>query len=474
MIKKNLGIISLFITDVFAIFIVLQTALLIRKDLLPRFSFFPEFTPQTDIKFFWWVFYVWLFFLAYEGLYTKRFSFWDEIKILWKVSLLSTLGIFTVLYLGKIGEQVSRTIIVLSCIISIPLMPLIRINAKKLLILTGILKKKALILGAGETGRLIFNALQRDKNLGLTVVGFLDDDPAKIGTIIKGIKVHAGVDKAQKYIGRCGIEDVIIAMPGCNKDRLISLINHLQHKANNILLIPDLFGISVLGTNLQHFFQEQAIGLEVRNNLAEPLNRIIKNMFDFTISILLLVMLIIPIAIIALAIRIGSSGAAIYSHERIGKDNKPFKCYKFRTMYSNADIRLHSLLENSPESKVEWENTQKLRNDPRVTRIGRFLRQTSLDELPQILNVLKSEMSLVGPRPVTQGELNNHYKDQAQLCFGVLPGITGLWQVSGRSNTSYSYRIALDSWYVRNWNLWLDIVILFKTIRVVVNKDGAV
>ena len=308
----------------------------------------------------------------------------------------------------------------------------------------------------------------------MNVVGFLDDDPEKIGKDIDGIKIHAGVDKAQKYIGRCGIEDIIIAMPGCEKNRLISLINKLQHKAQHILLIPDLFGITVLGTNLQHFFQEQAIGLEIKNNLAQPLNKIIKMLFDLILSCILLVILSIPMAIIAIIIKLNSSGPAIFSQSRIGKNNKPFKCFKFRTMYDDADKRLSDLLENNSDAINEWNNSWKLRNDPRVTKIGKFLRETSLDELPQIFNVLKCDMSLVGPRPVTKKEIDEYYKDQAKLCFGVNPGITGLWQVSGRSNTSYDYRITLDSWYVRNWNLWLDIVILFKTVRVVLKREGAV
>jgi undecaprenyl-phosphate galactose phosphotransferase len=121
----------------------------------------------------------------------------------------------------------------------------------------------------------------------------------------------------------------------------------------------------------------------------------------------------------------------------------------------------------------EWEQIYKIKEDPRITRIGKFLRMTSLDELPQLINVLKGEMSLVGPRPVTQDEIVKYYKDTAELYFSVFPGITGLWQVSGRSDTSYDYRIALDSWYVRNWNLWLDVVILLKTVKVVLKREGA-
>ncbi|MEW6599681.1 MAG: undecaprenyl-phosphate galactose phosphotransferase WbaP [Nitrospirota bacterium] len=473
MMKRTLTTFLLIAADLLSILLVLEGAIFTRKNVMPHFGTFPEF-PPIDSTFLWWIFPVWLFFMAYEGLYSKKFSYWDEVKMLWKVVFFSTLTAFAILYLSKTGEQVSRTVLVLTGIIAVPVLPVVRTNVKKFLIYSGLLNSKVLILGAGKTGELIYNALRRDRNLGMNVVGFLDDDPAKVGGNINGIKIHAGVDKAQKYIGRCGIESVVIAMPGCEKKKFISLVNQLQHKARNIILIPDLFGITVLGTDLQHFFQEQAIGLEVKNNLARPLNIIIKKIFDLAVSSVLLVLLAVPMIVLAVVIKATSPGPAIFSQARVGRNDKPFKCYKFRTMYKDAEERLSRLLESSSEARSEWNHHWKLTNDPRITKIGRFLRQTSLDELPQIFNVLKGDMSLVGPRPVTRQEIDEYYKEQAKLCFGVPPGVTGLWQVSGRSNTAYDYRITLDSWYVRNWNLWLDIVILFKTVRVVLKKEGAV
>jgi undecaprenyl-phosphate galactose phosphotransferase len=470
--KKRLGILILSLTDFIGILLLVECAILFRRNVLPYFFNFPE-SEHLNISFFWWVFPVWLFFFAYEGLYTKKYSFWDEVKMLWKVAFFSTLGAFAILFIGKFGEQVSRTTLILMGVISLPLLPLIRLNTKRFLIHLGLLKSKVLIIGAGKTGELMLRALKEDRNLGLDVAGFIDDDPLKRGKYLDGIKIHRGVDKAHKYVGRCGIEDVIIAMPGCKKEKFISLIDNLQRKTQNIILIPDLFGITVLGTNIQHFFQEQAIGLEVRNNLAIPSNIFIKKTFDLFVSFFLLLLLAVPMLVIALLIKISSKGPALYSQERIGSDGRPFRCYKFRTMHSNADKILHSLLENNTDAKNEWQNHFKLKEDPRITKIGRLLRQTSLDELPQIFNVFKSEMSLVGPRPVTRREIDEYYRDKADLCFGVPPGITGLWQVSGRSNTDYDNRINLDVWYVRNWNLWLDIVILLKTFSVVLRREGA-
>jgi len=472
MLKKRLGTVLLFIIDIAAVFLILQLSIFSRKNILPYFLQFPDF-PVKGYMVFVWVLPVWLLFFVYEGLYSKRFSYWDEIKVLWKSAFFSTLAVFSILYLGKVGEQISRTVIVLMGFIAIPALPLIRLNAKRFLMNKGLIKSKALILGAGKTGELILNALKRDANLAFDVVGFLDDDPGKIGQRIGGVKIHGNVDKAQKYIGRYGIQDIIIAMPGCDSKRLAKIINSLQHNVQNILFIPDLFGIAVLGTKLQHFFQEQVIGLEVSNNLASPVNIFTKKVFDLAAGLVLLVIFFIPMLVIALLTRINSKGSAIFSQERIGKDDKPFQCYKFRTMYHDAEERFDELLKKSPEAASEWERNYKLKEDPRITKVGAFLRKTSLDELPQLFNVLRGEMSLVGPRPVTRKEIDDYYREAAKLCFGVPPGITGLWQVSGRSSTGYTHRIALDSWYVRNWNIWLDIVILLKTVKIVIKKEGA-
>jgi undecaprenyl-phosphate galactose phosphotransferase len=262
--KRQLGTVLLFAGDIMAVFIALQGALFLRTKVFPYFIQFPVW-PEKDIRDFWWVFPVWILFFTYEGLYTKKFSQWDEIKVLWKVIFFSTIAVFSILYLGKVGQKVSRTVLVVMSVISFPLLPFIRIETKKFLIRLGLLKSKVLILGAGKTGELIFSALKRDTNLGYDVAGFLDDDPSKIGKRIAGVKIHSGVDRAERYINKCDIHDVVIAMPGCSNEKLVSIINRLQHKVKNILLIPDLFGMAVLGTNLQHFFQEQTIGLEVQN-----------------------------------------------------------------------------------------------------------------------------------------------------------------------------------------------------------------
>lgn len=473
-IKKIIELLALFFADICALVLIFELAVLIRKA-LPLFLHisFPDAAPIAGPLGLWWVFVVWISFFYYEGLYTQMFSYWDEIRILWRVSFLSTIGVFTISSVGKISDEISRIVIVLMGIMAVMLLPLIRMTIKKSLRRFGLLKRRILILGAGKTGRLMLKALMREPNYGYTIIGFVDDDPEKCGRTIEGIKIHRGVDNALHYIRRCNIEDVFIAMPGVGKERLQALINRLQHKVKNILFVPDIFGVAVLGTNLRHFFYEEAFAFEMNNNLNRPVNILIKKCFDTVVSMLLLPLLLFPMLILIVLIRLDSKGPAIFSQERIGKKGRPFRCYKFRTMYADAEERLQDLLENDPAKKEEWMTLWKLKDDPRITRIGKFLRKTSLDELPQIVNVLRGDMSFVGPRPVTADEITEYYGEAADVCYSVLPGITGLWQVSGRNNTSYDYRIALDVWYVKNWQLWLDIVILFKTVRIVLKKEGA-
>jgi undecaprenyl-phosphate galactose phosphotransferase len=194
---------------------------------------------------------------------------------------------------------------------------------------------------------------------------------------------------------------------------------------------------------------------------------------DLSISILLMAITALPMAIIALLIKIDSRGPVLFSPKRVGKDGKTFLCYKFRTMYADAQQCLDSSLEGNPGAQLEWETCRKLRKDPRVTRLGPFLRRSSLDELPQLFNVFKGEMSIVGPRPVLEDEIEKYYKEKAAHCFSVQPGITGLWQVSGRASTPYDARVDMDMWYATHWNFGTDLSIVLRTVPAIMKRTGA-
>lgn len=202
------------------------------------------------------------------------------------------------------------------------------------------------------------------------------------------------------------------------------------------------------------------------------LDLIIKRLMDIIGSVIALIVLSPVMLVIAILIRRNGS-EAFYAQTRIGKDGKAFKCLKFQTMIPNASEVLKEILDDDPTLKAEWEQSFKLKNDPRVTKIGKFLRKTSLDELPQFLNIIKGEMSLVGPRPVTQSEIENYYKDDKVYYYSLAPGLTGLWQVSGRSDLDYQNRIKLDKEYVQTRSLIGDIIIIFKTALVIIKPSGA-
>jgi len=203
-----------------------------------------------------------------------------------------------------------------------------------------------------------------------------------------------------------------------------------------------------------------------------PLGGLLKRIMDLVIASTALVMAAPVMIVVALLIRMTAGGPAVFSHSRVGFGGKPFNCYKFRSMVANSEEVLKAYLEANPDLSMEWEETHKIRNDPRVTLLGWMLRKSSLDELPQLFNIIRGDMSCVGPRPIVKDELNR-YGDHLGEYLRTRPGLTGLWQVSGRSSMDYASRVALDSQYVRNWSVWLDVVILFRTIFAVMRFDRA-
>jgi undecaprenyl-phosphate galactose phosphotransferase len=249
------------------------------------------------------------------------------------------------------------------------------------------------------------------------------------------------------------------------------IVNNLASSHHSMSVIPPLRGLPLLGTEISPIFRHEVLHLRIRNNLENKTARIIKRVFDQIVSGLLLILLSPLFLYLTIRIRM-DGGPAYFSQERVGKNGQMFQCYKFRSMQVNAESILQNLLDSDENLSAEWDKDQKLKVDPRITRVGDFLRKTSLDELPQIWNVFKGEMSLVGPRPIRQDE-QIKYDDQITYYLETPPGITGLWQISGRNDLEYDTRVDLDTWYVRNWSLGMDIVILIKTFSVVFYRKGA-
>ena len=244
----------------------------------------------------------------------------------------------------------------------------------------------------------------------------------------------------------------------------------------NLSTIPQIHILSELTGLPDHWARHQQIdgltGIHLQQNLMLPLPRIMKRIMDIVLAILGGILLLPLLFYIATAVKLSSRGPVLYANERIGRDGKRFRMWKFRSMFINSGAVLEQYLEDHPESRSEFETTHKLKCDPRITRIGRFIRVTSLDELPQLWNVIRGEMSLVGPRPILLEE-KAKYGEYYWLYTMVSPGITGLWQVCGRSNTSYDERLQLVAYYVRNWSLWLDIYLLLRTVKTVLFGRGA-
>ncbi|RMD53138.1 MAG: undecaprenyl-phosphate galactose phosphotransferase WbaP [Nitrospirae bacterium] len=421
----------------------------------------------------WWMPIIFIFFIGYEDLYTKRLPFWDETKKLLKANTLSIILIMAIVTIGKMGWRVSRLTLILSWLFLIFMHPIIRLYYKKLLFKMGIWKEKVLVLGAGKAGELVNRGIEKETNMGYEVIGFLDDNPDKIGKFIGGKKIFGKVKHFTKFIRELKIETIVIAMPSMSLEKYSKLVSTVQKHVKNTLLIPELKGISLISSELSCLFDEELFLIKIKNNMKNPLNIIIKRSYDMVLSILLLPIILPIILIISALIKIDSPGPIFFRQDRLGKDMKTFKVIKFRSMYLNADEILNEYLSKNIEAKREWELYKKLRgHDPRVTKIGRFLRKTSLDELPQIFNVLKGEMSLIGPRPFLLSE-KIYLGDYCDDIVMVRPGITGLWQVSGRNELVFEDRIRLDLWYVKNWSLWLDTIIMLKTIKVVLSRKGA-
>nr|WP_274532259.1 exopolysaccharide biosynthesis polyprenyl glycosylphosphotransferase [Sulfurospirillum halorespirans] len=250
------------------------------------------------------------------------------------------------------------------------------------------------------------------------------------------------------------------------------LVNHIQRRVRKVIVLPKMTKVPIINGELISSIYHKGMAFYIKNNLLSPVEQTIKRLFDMSVAFVALLLTSPFLIWLYSVVYVATKGHPIFAHERVGFGGRKFKVYKFRTMHIDADDRLEELLETCEESKEEWERDFKLKDDPRITKIGQFLRKTSLDELPQLINVLKGEMSLVGPRPITEAEIQK-YGEYFEYFTAVKPGITGLWQVSGRNDIDYDERVQLDVWYVRNWSIELDMQILIKTVLVVLGRKGS-
>ena len=341
---------------------------------------------------------------------------------------------------------------------------------RTILLCAGLWGVPAAVIGTGPTGRQVVRILRTMPEFGLRPVAVFDDadgtEPSP--ATVEGVPVLGSIAESARY--GSGIETAIVTTSACARENVGAVLMQLGYR--NIIVVPDLGDLPTLWVRTSDL--GGLIGLHIRHNLLLRRNCLLKQTLDYLLALPLVVLSVPVVAVLALWIMLWSGGSPFYVQTRAGKAGRPIKVWKLRTMYADADQRLQRLLAEDSAARQEWARYCKLANDPRILPgIGTFLRRTSLDELPQIFNVVRGEMSLVGPRPFPLYHLELFDASFRSLRASVIPGITGLWQVSARSDGDLEVQQALDTFYIRNWSIWIDLYILWRTVGAVLAGRGA-
>lgn len=427
---------------------------------------------ETDAYLFFWIPLVFVAFLAITQTYTKMQPILETVRQIFYAVLYALITCILALYFMEASVFASRLYVVLFGVLALFNIYTGRYVLLKILKTTNVLTKPVILIGAGKTAELVLRSFDRDLGYRYRVIGILDDSPISEDLPQKFLLMGT-LENAAEIIHDSSVKTVIITAPGMEKEKLQTLLENIQPYVRDIIFVPDLIGVPLYNVEAQTLFNEQIMMLSLRNNLARRRNRLFKRLFDTVVGGLLCVPIFPILFIIAACIKLDSKGDAFFNGQRIGQHGKTFTCYKFRSMYINAGDILEEYLASHPAAQTEWNTFAKLRDyDPRVTKVGKWIRKYSLDELPQILNVIKGDMSLVGPRPYLPREKEDIGEYLSTITLTV-PGITGFWQTSGRNDVSFAGRVAMDTWYVRNWSIWLDLMYLFKTAKIVFTGKGA-
>ena len=420
---------------------------------------------------FFWIPLVFIAFLAISQTYTKMQPILAMVQQIFYAVLYALITCILILYFMQASMLASRLYVVLFGVFALFNVYAARYALLKFLKVTNTFMKPVILIGAGKTAELVLQFFDGDLGYRYRVVGLLDDDPISEELPQKFLMLGK-VSDAEEIIRDSGVQTVIITAPGMDSARLEKLVTKIQPLVRDILFVPDLMMLPLGHVGVEPFYTEKVFMLSIRNNLARRRNRLAKRIFDLVATVIGGLLILPVLLILAVLVGIDNKGCVIFAHRRVGRKGKLFPCYKFQSMVPDAQERLEEYLAQNPEARKEWEESFKLTNDPRVTKLGAFLRKTSLDELPQLWNVLMGDMSLVGPRPIVTKEIER-YGDYIREYYMVPPGITGMWQVNGRSDTTYEERVSMDTWYVRNWSVWIDLVYLFKTVKTVFTGKGA-
>jgi Undecaprenyl-phosphate galactose phosphotransferase WbaP len=378
------------------------------------------------------------------------------------LALFTAAAVVTVLAFALLmSGLLSRILLFAWCLGLLVLAPLVRYLVKRMIIQVGLWGKPVVVLGADEAGAHMLKILRRERQLGFNPIAVFDNRVAPTGGVLEGVPYGGTMTEAAALGRRCGIDTAIFAMPYTRHEHLARFVNLISLSFRHVMVIPNLSGITnsaVVARDLAGTF-----GVEINYDLLNPWAQRVKRVLDLVATLTGGILILPLILSLCLLVRIESRGPIFYRDKRMGRDGKLFSCVKFRTMVLDAEDLLQRMLADDEEMRNEYLKYHKLRDDPRVTRVGRFLRKSSLDELPQLWNVLRGEMSLVGPRPYLPRESEDIGTTQKEI-LRVTPGITGPWQVAGRNYTSFGERVRMDADYVRDWSVWLDIVLLARTV----------
>jgi Undecaprenyl-phosphate galactose phosphotransferase WbaP len=398
-------------------------------------------------------------YLGMKGRYRERIPFWTETRLVVSASLwaVGTEAMFGLLANDAFGSRLA-----LAALLAFPVLATAANRmTKHVLSCAGLWIRPILVVGDGPTAVEAEIALGSDRSLGYHFVGRIDPE---------ALMAEPAALRLWPALHRYRAKSVLFA---------IDAGGHLQRQVIECALreripfavVPPPHALPAFDCESTRAFGLDTMLLSFRDGLSSPMLRFVKAAIDISVALALMILVSPLFLVLAVVIRL-DGGPIFFAHRRVGAGGRPFKCLKFRTMVVDSERVFQDVLARDAVLAAEWSETRKLAKDPRVTRVGRLLRRTSLDELPQLINVLCLEMSLVGPRPIVESEVPL-YGEHIAHYYATRPGITGLWQVSGRSNTSYARRVQLDVWYVNNWSVWNDVAILLKTIPAVSGRRGA-
>src|SRR5438105_9606210 len=419
----------------------------------------------------YWAVPAWLVLLAFYGLYDRRHLFVGFQEYV-RIANASTAGVLALVFISFLDQHltISRGWLVLTWLMAMVMVAGLRFMARRwlrALRVRGAFTTPMVIVGANDEGTALAEQFLADAGSGARVVGFLDSTRPVGISVIGDLTVLGAPDTALDVIRRYAAREVVVASTALSRDELLELYRSIgQNDAVELRLSSGLFEILTTGVEVQELSCVPLITpSRVRITGADAL---LKTILDYCLALAALVALAPVLLLVGLIVKLDSPGPILHRRQVLGVSGKPFNAFKFRTMVHNAD----AVLARDAPLRAAFEQGYKLEHDPRITRVGQFLRKTSVDELPQLLNVLRGEMSLVGPRMIAPEEAQRYGKWQLNL-LTVKPGITGPWQVQGRGELAYEQRVRLSMHYIRNHTLWLDLAILLRTVSIVLRGRGA-